>query len=92
MKLKKGSKVNFNMHYYSTGEEVESTTSVGMVFYPKGYVPKHVVVTQHMGENADLDVPAGTVSRVDGYVMLSQNAQLVMFQPLMHRRGVRQCT
>ena len=90
--VKKGSKVNFNMHYYSTGEEVESTTSVGMVFYPKGYVPKHVVVTQHMGENADLDVPAGTVSRVDGYVMLSQNAQLVMIQPHMHSRGVRQCT
>jgi mono/diheme cytochrome c family protein len=90
--MKAGSKVNFNMHYYSTGEEVESTTSVGMVFYPKGYVPKHVVVTQHMGESADLDVPAGTVSRVDGYTMLPQNTQLVMIQPHMHSRGVRQCT
>jgi mono/diheme cytochrome c family protein len=89
--IKAGSKVNFNMHYYSTGEAVESTTSVGMVFYPKGYVPKHVVVTQHMGENADLDVPAGTVSRVDGYVMLPKPAQLVMIQPHMHSRGVRQC-
>jgi hypothetical protein len=90
--IKAGSKVNFNMHYYSTGEEVESTTSVGMVFYPKGYVPKHVVVTQHMGESADLDVPAGMVSRVDGYTMLPQNTQLVMIQPHMHSRGVRQCT
>jgi len=90
--IKAGSKVNFNMHYYSTGEEVDSTTSVGMVFYPKGYVPKHVVVTQHMGENADLDIPAGTIGRVDGYVTLSQNAQLVMIQPHMHSRGSRQCT
>jgi hypothetical protein len=90
--IKKGSKVNFNMHYYSTGEDVENTTSVGMVFYPKGYTPKHVVVTQHMGENADLDVPAGTISRVDGYTVLSQNAQLVMIQPHMHSRGKRQCT
>jgi hypothetical protein len=90
--IKAGSKVNFNMHYYSTGEEVENTTSVGMVFYPKGYVPKHVVVTQHIGENADLDVPAGTISRTDGYTVLSQNAQLVMIQPHMHSRGKRQCT
>jgi hypothetical protein len=90
--IKAGSKVNFNMHYYSTGEEVDSTTSVGMVFYPKGYVPKHVVITQHMAENADLDVPAGTIARVDGYTTLSQNAQLVMIQPHMHSRGKRQCT
>jgi hypothetical protein len=90
--IRKGSKVNFNMHYYSTGEDVENTTSVGMVFYPKGYTPKQVVVTQHMGENADLDVPAGTISRVDGYTVLSQNAQLVMIQPHMHSRGKRQCT
>jgi len=89
--VKAGSKVNFNMHYYSTGEEVESTTSVGMVFYPKGYVPKHPVITQHMGESADLDVPAGTVSRVDGYTLLTKNTQLVMIQPHMHSRGVRQC-
>src|SRR4029453_9394049 len=89
--IKAGSKVNFNMHYYSTGEEVESTTSVGMVFYPKGYVPKDVVVTQHMGESADLDVPGGTVSKVDGYVMLPKPTQLIMIQPHMHSRGVRQC-
>jgi len=90
--MKAGSKVNFNMHYYSTGEEVDSTTSVGFVFYPKGYVPKHEVITQHMGENAELDVPSGTVSRVDGYTVLSENSQIVMLQPHMHSRGVRQCT
>lgn len=89
--VKAGSKVNFNMHYYSTGEEVESMTSVGMVFYPKGYVPKHVVITQHIGENADLDIPAGTIGRVDGYTTLSHHAQLVMIQPHMHSRGKRQC-
>jgi mono/diheme cytochrome c family protein len=89
--IKAGSKVNFNMHFYSNGEEVDSTTSVGMVFYPKGYVPKHQIITQHIGETADLDVPAGTISRVDGYTVLSQNAQLVMIQPHMHGRGRRQC-
>lgn len=89
--LKAGSKINFNMHYYSTGEEVENMTSVGIVFYPKGQEPKHPVITQHMGDTSDLDVPAGTISRVDGYIQLSQNAQLVMIQPHMHSRGKRQC-
>jgi hypothetical protein len=90
--LKAGSKINFNMHFYSIGEEVENVTSVGFVFYPKGQEPKHPVITQHMGDTSDLDVPAGTISRSDGYVVLSQNAQLVMIQPHMHSRGKRQCT
>ncbi len=89
--IKAGSQVNFNMHYYSTGEEADNVTSVGFVFYPKGYVPKHVVITQHMGENADLDIPAGTIGRVDGYTTLSHAAQLIMIQPHMHGRGKRQC-
>lgn len=89
--LKAGSKVNFNMHYYSVGEEVENVTSVGFVFYPKGYVPTKTVITQHMGETNDLDVPSGSVSRSDGYVVLSQNAQIVNIQPHMHSRGTRQC-
>jgi hypothetical protein len=89
--LKAGSSVNFNMHYYSTGEEVKNTTSVGFVFYPKGYVPKHVVVTQHIGTNSDLDIPAGTVGRVDAYTVLSNNAVITMVQPHMHSRGKRQC-
>ena len=89
--MKAGSKVNFNMHYYSNGEAAENVTSVGMVFHPKGYVPKHKVITQHIGETADLDVPGGTIGRVDGYHMLSQNAQIIMMQPHMHSRGLRQC-
>jgi mono/diheme cytochrome c family protein len=90
--VKAGSSVNFNMHFYSTGEDVDSTTSVGMLFYPKGYVPKHVVITQHMGDVSELDIPAGTIGRADGYIELTHNAQLVNLQPHMHSRGKRQCT
>jgi hypothetical protein len=90
--IKAGSKVNFNMHYYSTGEAVDNVTSVGFVFYPKGVVPKHPVITQHIGTNSDLDVPAGTIGRVDAYTVLSHNAVILMTQPHMHSRGKRQCT
>lgn len=89
--MKAGSKVNFNMHYYSNGESAENVTSVGIVFHPKGYTPRHKIVTQHIGETADLDVPGGSIGRVDGYQVLSQNARIVMLQPHMHSRGLRQC-
>jgi hypothetical protein len=49
------------------------------------------VVTQHIGTNSDLDIPAGTIGRVDAYTVLSNNAVITMVQPHMHSRGKRQC-
>jgi hypothetical protein len=40
---------------------------------------------------ADLDIPSGTVSRVDGYAFLQKPAKITAFQPHMHSRGKRQC-
>jgi len=37
---------------------------------PKGQVPKYVAFTQHMGDVAELDIPAGAISRHDGYFRL----------------------
>src|SRR5207244_11502164 len=43
--MKAGAKIRFNQHYHAVGQPVLDRTSVGIVFYPKGYVPKHVMVT-----------------------------------------------
>jgi hypothetical protein len=43
--MKAGAKIRFNMHYHAIGEPVVDRTSVGIVFYPKGVVPKHVITT-----------------------------------------------
>ena len=43
--MKAGARVRFNMHYHSVGEEITDRSQVGFVFYPKGYVPKHVINT-----------------------------------------------
>jgi hypothetical protein len=40
---------------------------------------------------ADLDIPAGTVARIDGYTFLHKPARIIAFQPHMHIRGKRQC-
>ena len=90
--MKAGSKVRFNMHYHSVGETITDRTSVGIVFYPKGYVPKHQMQTLLAPNQDDLDIPAGADNvRSDAYFKMEKNARLSSFMPHMHNRGKRQC-
>jgi hypothetical protein len=89
--IKAGSKINFNLHLHPYGEPVEVQASLGMKLMPKGVVPKYVAFTQHMGDVADLDLPAGEVTRNDGYFRLPKPALISAFQPHMHNRGKAQC-
>ncbi len=90
--IKAGAGINFNMHYHSVGEEVRDRTRLGIVFYPKGYVPKHVMRTIIITNSDDLDIPAGADDvRTDAYFKLDQHSRLVGFMPHMHNRGKRQC-
>ena len=65
--IKAGGKVRFNIHMHPSGEETKLRVGVGMVFYPKGVVPKHAVVTDAMGGSQNLDIPSGEVVRTDGF-------------------------
>jgi hypothetical protein len=90
--IKAGSKIRMNVHFHSNGETVPAKVSIGLKFYPKGVVPKHVVVTQHMGDNDDLDIPAGENNvRHDGYTILTKPAVITSFQPHLHNRGKGEC-
>ena len=90
--MKAGSKVRFNMHYHSVGEEITDRSQVGFVFYPKGYVPKHVINTVLAPNQDDLDIPAGADNvRSDAYFKMERPARLIGFMPHMHNRGKRQC-
>ena len=46
--LKKGSIFRFEGHYHPYGEETFDRMRVGIKFYPKGYVPKHVVTSHRI--------------------------------------------
>ena len=90
--MKAGAKVTFNQHYHSVGEEITDKSEVGFVFYPKGYVPKHVVNTVLQPRMDDLDIPAGADNvRTEGYFKFEQPTRLVGFMPHMHNRGKRSC-
>jgi hypothetical protein len=90
--MRAGSRVRFNMHYHSVGEKITDRSQVAFVFYPKGYVPKHVINTVLAPNADDLDIPAGADNvRSDAYYKMERNARLVGFMPHMHNRGKRQC-
>ena len=88
--LKVGSRIAFDNHYHSVGEEITSTTDVGIWFYPKGMVPKYRVFGQALGVQhamATLDIPPGKVTTHHSYVSLPLPARLENYQPHMHVRG-----
>ena len=89
--VKAGSKINFNLHLNPRGEVTPVSVKLGLKVFPKGQVPKYVAFTQHMGDVPDLDIPAGAVSRHDGYFRLAKPALIASFQPHMHNRGRAQC-
>jgi hypothetical protein len=90
--LKAGGRISFHLHYHSIGEELRDQTSVGFVFYPKGYVPTHALRSEALANHADLDIPAGADDvRHDSYSKLEKPARFLAYGPHMHNRGKKNC-
>jgi hypothetical protein len=91
--LKAGSKIKFDFHYHSVGQEITDQSQLGIVLYPKGYTPKHIVYSKQLGQPTEpLDIPGGsTYVRSDGYTRFNKPGKITAFQPHMHTRGKRQC-
>jgi hypothetical protein len=90
--LQAGKKAMVSYHLHSIGEETKAEIELGMILYPEGYVPKNIRWSKQLAQpTAPLDIPAGTVARIDGYTVLHNPARIIAFQPHMHIRGKRQC-
>ena len=89
--IKAGSKIHFNLHLHADGNDTPVSVSLGLKLYPKGAVPKYVAFTQHMGDVNELDLPAGQITRSDGYFRLPRPAVISAFQPHFHTLGKAQC-
>ena len=88
--LKAGSRIAFDNHYHSVGEEITTQTDLGVWFHPKGYVPKYRVYATAFGVQqamATLDIPPGKVTMHHAYIPLRAPARLENYQPHMHMRG-----
>jgi hypothetical protein len=90
--LQAGKKAMVQYHLHSIGEETAADIELGIVLYPEGYTPKHIRWSKQLAQpTAPLDIPGGTIARVDGYTVLHHAARIIAFQPHMHIRGKRQC-
>src|SRR5437867_167376 len=72
---------------------VEYASGKNATFYPRGYVPKHIQWSKQLGQEAatDIDIPANSIVRRDGYTRLNSAARIIAWQPHMHIRGKYQC-
>jgi len=90
--IEAGSQIKFNMHYAANGVKTTDRTRVGIQFYPKGVVPERKLISAHVGDDEDLDIPAGASDvRHDGFYRLKENARITAFQAHLHNLGKRQC-
>lgn len=90
--IKAGTKINFNLHLHSTGQETLANVALGLSLYPRGYKPKYLETTEKVGDPKDLDIPANTDNvRFDGYQTLTKPTRLLSFQPHLHNRGKASC-
>jgi hypothetical protein len=92
--IKAGGKIRFSVHYHSSGKEAGDRSRVALEFYPKGYVPKyHQISLQiaHADNGGQLDLPAGVVTRSDGYYHFDKPVHITAIQAHMHNLGKRMC-
>ncbi len=91
-----GTEARLSYHLHSIGEEVDAKVELGINFLPTGTEPEHIRYSKQLGGSQGqvigvLDIPAGEVSRSDGYTRFNKAARITMFQPHMHMLGTYQC-
>ena len=83
-----GSKIYWDIHYSNGGENITDVVELGIYFYPKGQEPKYrtslSLVPAALGT---MDIRPNTLSMVEGFTVLRDNARIESFQPHMHLRG-----
>jgi hypothetical protein len=89
-KVEKGAQVVWNMHYHKEpgpGTGMWDQSSLGVTFYPKDYVPRHVLTTIPLGP-FDFAIPAGDANyAAESWFTFDQDALINSMMPHMHYRG-----
>src|SRR5262249_53752842 len=85
-----GSKIRWEIHTHSIGEEFrDEAVELAVYFYPKGVVPPHRTVLRlfDVSRGSELDIPPNTKTMTQNFYVLQAPARLENFQPHMHMRG-----
>jgi hypothetical protein len=86
-----GSKIIFEMHYHSVGEQITDHVELGIYFYPKGQEPKYrqtlAALQSVAGGSRNIDIPPNSTFVSQNFVPMRRAGRVESFQPHMHLRG-----
>jgi len=86
-----GSKIIFEMHYHSIGEEIKDHVELGIYFYPKGQEPKFrqtlAALQSVAGSSRNIDIPPNSTFVSQNFIPMRSAGRVESYQPHMHLRG-----
>jgi len=86
-----GSKIVFEMHYHSVGEQVTDHVELGIYFYPKGQEPKYrqtlAALQSVAGGARNIDIAPNSTFVSQNFIPMRSAGRVESYQPHMHLRG-----
>jgi len=86
-----GSKIVFEMHYHSIGEQITDHVELGIYFYPKGEEPKYrqslAALQSVAGGSRNIDIPPNSTFVSQNFIPMRRAGRVESYQPHMHLRG-----
>jgi hypothetical protein len=86
-----GSKIIFEVHYHSIGEEIADDAELAIYFYPKGQEPKYRqtlgLFSSIAGGSQNIDIPPNSTFVSQNFSVMRQAGRIENFQAHMHLRG-----
>jgi hypothetical protein len=85
-----GSRIRWDIHYSSGGEDITDTVELGLYFYPKGQEPKYRQVLASFGTSrasGGFDIRPNSIAVHQGFHVMRKAGRVENFQPHMHLRG-----
>jgi hypothetical protein len=86
-----GSKIVFEMHYHSVGEQITDHVELGIYFYPKGEEPKYrqslAALQSVAGGSRNIDIPPNSTFVSQNFIPMRRAGRVESYQPHMHLRG-----
>jgi hypothetical protein len=86
-----GSKIVFEMHYHSVGEQITDHVELGIYFYPKGEEPKYrqslAALQSVAGGSRNIDISPNSTFVSQNFIPMRRAGRVESYQPHMHLRG-----
>jgi hypothetical protein len=86
--LEPGTRLCWDIHLHTSGEQIRTHLELGLYFYPKGETPKYRTRPLILSAITDnIDIPPNSITVHQGFHVLTRPTRIESFEPHMHLRG-----